>query len=59
MLRRRVILANVFVFALAWLIVIGLNPTDPFTTGCQLSFLSVSVMAPPGAVPPEAESAGI
>jgi competence protein ComEC len=38
-LRRRVILANAF--ALAWLIVIVVNPTDPFTAGCQLSFLSV------------------
>ncbi|HEY1192100.1 MAG TPA: ComEC/Rec2 family competence protein, partial [Gemmata sp.] len=41
-LRRRVILANVFAFA--WLIVVGLNPTDPFTAGCQLSFLSVFVL---------------
>lgn len=31
-------------FALAWLIVLGLNPTDPFTAGCQLSFLSVFVL---------------
>jgi competence protein ComEC len=38
-LRRRVILANAF--ALAWLVVVAINPTDPFTAGCQLSFLSV------------------
>lgn len=31
-------------FALAWLIVLGLAPTDPFTAGCQLSFLSVFVL---------------
>jgi predicted membrane metal-binding protein len=40
--RRRVIPANAL--ALAWLVVIGINPTDPFTGGCQLSFLSVFVM---------------
>ena len=40
-LRRPVIPANAFAFA--WLIVIGVNPTDPFTAGCQLSFLSVFV----------------
>jgi len=38
-LRRPALPANAF--ALAWLIVILLNPTDPFTPGCQLSFLSV------------------
>ncbi|MBN9118598.1 MAG: ComEC/Rec2 family competence protein [Planctomycetes bacterium] len=37
-----VIPANAFAFA--WLIVIGVNPTDPFTAGCQLSFLSVFVL---------------
>jgi competence protein ComEC len=41
-LRRRTIPANAF--ALAWLVVIIANPTDPFTIGCQLSFLSVFVM---------------
>src|SRR5262249_991785 len=35
-LRRPVIPANAF--ALAWLVVVILNPTDPFTAGCQLSF---------------------
>jgi len=28
-------------FALGWLVVIAFNPTDPFTLGCKLSFLSV------------------
>ncbi len=41
-LRRRVISANGL--ALAWLVVIAANPTDPFTAGCQLSFLSVIVL---------------
>lgn len=41
-LRRRTIPANTF--ALAWIIVIIANPTDPFTIGCQLSFLSVFVL---------------
>jgi competence protein ComEC len=41
-LRRRVLPANAF--ALAWLVVVGLNPADPFTAGCQLSFLSVFVL---------------
>jgi competence protein ComEC len=40
-LRRRVISANVFAFS--WLVVVAVNPTDPFTAGCQLSFLSVFV----------------
>jgi len=31
-------------FALGWLAVILFNPTDPFTLGCQLSFLSVFVL---------------
>src|SRR5262249_33584904 len=31
-------------FAFAWLIVAALNPTDLFTAGCQLSFLSVAVL---------------
>jgi competence protein ComEC len=30
--------------ALAWLIVVLLRPTEPFTIGCQLSFLSVFVL---------------
>ena len=38
-LRRRACRANAF--ALAWLVVVGVNPADPFTAGCQLSFLSV------------------
>jgi competence protein ComEC len=41
-LRRPVQPANTFAFA--WLIVLGVNPTDPFTAGCQLSFLSVFVL---------------
>jgi competence protein ComEC len=41
-LRRRTITANTF--ALAWLVVIAINPTDPFTIGSQLSFLSVFVL---------------
>lgn len=41
-LRRRVLLPNSF--ALAWLIVALLNPTDIFDAGCQLSFLSVAVL---------------
>ena len=42
-LRRPVILANTFAFA--WLVVIAANPADPFTAGCQLSFLCVFVGA--------------
>jgi competence protein ComEC len=41
-LRRPVIAANIF--ALSWLVVVALNPTDPFSQGCQLSFLSVFVL---------------
>ena len=41
-LRRPVIPANAFAFA--WLIVVGWNPTDPFTIGCQLSFVAVFVL---------------
>ncbi len=41
-LRRPVMAANTF--ALAWLVVLALNPTDPFTSGCQLSFLSVFIL---------------
>ncbi|MCI0702701.1 MAG: DNA internalization-related competence protein ComEC/Rec2 [Planctomycetia bacterium] len=41
-LRRPVNLANAF--ALAWIIVIAVNPADPFTLGCQLSFLAVFVL---------------
>jgi competence protein ComEC len=40
--RRPVISANAF--ALAWLVVVTANPTDPFTQGCQLSFLCVFVL---------------
>jgi competence protein ComEC len=42
MLRRPVVAANSF--ALAWLTVAALNPTDLFTPGCQLSFCSVAVL---------------
>lgn len=42
MLRRPVSLANSFAFA--WLVVGVLNPTDWFTAGCQLSFLSVAIL---------------
>jgi len=41
-LRRPVMHANAF--ALAWLVVVGLNPADPFNAGCQLSFLAVFVL---------------
>ncbi|MBX9624806.1 MAG: ComEC/Rec2 family competence protein [Gemmataceae bacterium] len=41
-LRRPANRANAF--ALAWLAVVGLDPADPFTAGCQLSFLSVFVL---------------
>lgn len=30
--------------ALAWLVVVAADPTDPFALGCQLSFLSVFVL---------------
>jgi competence protein ComEC len=42
LLRRPTVPANSF--ALAWLTVAALNPTDVFNTGCQLSFLSVAVL---------------
>jgi competence protein ComEC len=42
LLRRPTMLANTF--ALAWLIVAALDPTDLFGTGCLLSFLSVAVL---------------
>jgi competence protein ComEC len=32
------------VMALAWLVVVLINPTDAFDPGCQLSFLSVAVL---------------
>lgn len=41
-LRRPVIPANAL--ALAWLVVVAVNPADPFTAGCQLSFVSVFVL---------------
>jgi competence protein ComEC len=41
-LRRRVLPANSF--ALGWLTVAILNPTDLSTAGCQLSFLSVAIL---------------
>jgi competence protein ComEC len=40
--RRPLVRANTF--ALSWLVVALLNPTDLFTAGCQLSFLSVAVL---------------
>ena len=40
--RTRALPANTF--ALAWLLVLGLNPTDLFTAGFQLSFLCVAVL---------------
>jgi competence protein ComEC len=42
LLRRRTPPANFF--ALAWLAVALLNPTDLFGSGCQLSFLSVAIL---------------
>jgi competence protein ComEC len=42
LLRRRVLRANTF--ALAWLAVALLNPTDLFSFGCLLSFLAVAVL---------------
>jgi len=41
-LRRPVNTANSF--ALAWLAVIGVNPSDAFDLGCRLSFISVFVL---------------
>jgi competence protein ComEC len=41
-LRRPVMMANTF--ALAWIVVALLNPTDLFGSGCQLSFLAVAVL---------------
>jgi competence protein ComEC len=41
-LRRPALTANSF--ALAWLTVAALNPTDLFSAGCQLSFLAVAVL---------------
>jgi competence protein ComEC len=41
-LRRPVLLANAF--ALGWLVVLVLNPTDVFGSGCQLSFLAVAIL---------------
>jgi competence protein ComEC len=43
MLRRPVMPANSF--ALAWILVAVLNPTDLFNSGCLLSFLSVAVLS--------------
>ena len=40
--RRPLNMANTF--ALAWLVIVALNPTDPFTLGFQSSFLSVFVL---------------
>jgi competence protein ComEC len=41
-LRRPVLSANTL--ALAWIIVALINPTDLFTAGCQLTFLSVAIL---------------
>jgi competence protein ComEC len=41
-LRRRVLPANLF--ALSWMAVAVVNPTDLFTPGCLLSFLSVAIL---------------
>jgi competence protein ComEC len=59
LLRRPVHRANVF--ALAWIAVVAWNPTDPFSNGCQLSFVSVFTLmwgtarwlAPPEPTPME------
>jgi competence protein ComEC len=40
--RRPLVRANTF--ALSWLVVAALNPTDLFNMGCQLSFLAVAVL---------------
>jgi competence protein ComEC len=42
MLRRPIVSANLF--ALAWLVIMMIRPTDPFALGCQLSLLSVFVL---------------
>ncbi len=42
LLRRPALAANSF--ALAWLVVLALNPADIFGSGCQLSFLAVAVL---------------
>jgi competence protein ComEC len=42
LLRRNTWHANLF--ALAWLAVLVLNPTDIFDAGCQLSFLAVAIL---------------
>src|SRR5262249_28151980 len=41
-LRRPTLSANSL--ALAWIVVALMNPTDLFTTGCQLSFLAVTIL---------------
>ena len=40
--RRQLLPANNF--ALAWLVVIALHPVDPFSLGCQSSFLHVAIL---------------
>jgi competence protein ComEC len=42
LLRRPVLAANIF--ALGWLVVVAFDPADPFTVGCQLSFVAVFVL---------------
>lgn len=41
-MRRLTLPANSF--ALAWLVVLALNPADPFNMGCQLSFLCIATI---------------
>jgi competence protein ComEC len=41
--RRAPLPANTF--ALSWLVVIALNPADPFGVGCQLAFLQVAMLS--------------
>lgn len=41
-LRRPALSANYF--ALAWLVIAAVNPTEIFTAGCELSFLAVAVL---------------
>ncbi len=40
--RRPILSANSL--ALAWIVIAMLNPTDMFSTGCQLSFLAVAIL---------------
>jgi competence protein ComEC len=42
LMRRMSLPANTF--ALSWLVVVALSPTDPFGMGCQLAFVQVAVL---------------